>query len=54
MTAIANLISRADRERLLERLAELADIDRIMREPGTLASPGNGRDDTTTKRRTTS
>jgi hypothetical protein len=50
MTAITAELSRAERE----RLAELADIDRIMREPGTLASPGNGRDDTTTKRRTTS
>lgn len=38
MTAIAEL-SRADRIRLAERVAELADLDRLMRERGTLAEP---------------
>ena len=40
MTAIAALLSRAERERLLERMAELRDTDRDMRKPGTLAAPG--------------
>lgn len=40
MTAIAAILSRADRERLLERLLELRGTDREMRKPGTLASPG--------------
>ena len=53
MTAIADLISPRDRARLLERLAELDEVDRIMREPGTLATPGSSRDDTT-ERTTTS
>ena len=40
MPALADLISRADRERLLERVRELGDLDRLMRESGSLASPG--------------
>lgn len=40
MTAIAAMLARADRERLLERLTELRDADREMRKPGTLAAPG--------------
>ena len=39
MTAIAAMLSRADRERLLERLHELRDLDREMRAPGSLAAP---------------
>ena len=38
MTAVAEL-SKADRRRLLERVGELADLDRLMRERGTLAEP---------------
>ncbi len=40
MTAIAAILSRADRERLLERLTELRGTDREMRKPGTPAAPG--------------
>lgn len=36
--AVAGL-PRRDRERLLDRLAELRAVDRIMRERGTLAEP---------------
>ncbi len=43
MTTVAAL-SPADRQRLLERLDQLAELDREMRRPGTLASPGTGRD----------
>jgi len=39
MTAIAAMLSRADRERLLARLRELRTLDREMRRPGSLASP---------------
>ena len=39
MTALAAMLSRADRERLLERLAELRALDREMRAPGSLAAP---------------
>lgn len=39
MTALAALLTPADRERLLERLAELRTLDREMRRPGSLASP---------------
>ena len=39
MTAIASMLSRADRERLLERLRELRALDREMRPPGSLAAP---------------
>ena len=38
MTAIADLLSRTDRERLLERLAELGDLAGLMRQPGGLPS----------------
>jgi hypothetical protein len=31
-------LSRADRRRLLERVAELGELDREMRQPGTLAA----------------
>ncbi len=34
MTAIADLLTPADRQRLLARLAGLRDLDGIMREPG--------------------
>ena len=37
MTAIADLISRADRDRLLKRLAEWRDLDGAMRERVGLA-----------------
>jgi hypothetical protein len=40
MTAtITTAIPRADLDRLLTRLAELHDLDRLMREPGTLPAP---------------
>jgi hypothetical protein len=38
MTAIADRISRADRQRLLEHLAEADELDRLMRQPGGLPS----------------
>ncbi len=38
MTAIADLVSRADRQRLLERLAVLRELADLMREPGGLPS----------------
>jgi hypothetical protein len=38
MTADPALLSRADRERLLERLAEADELNRLMREPGGLPS----------------
>jgi hypothetical protein len=37
MPALADLISRADRERLLGRVRELDDLDALMRERGGLA-----------------
>jgi hypothetical protein len=37
MTAIADLLGPADRQRLTDRLAELAAIDREMRKPGLLS-----------------
>jgi hypothetical protein len=39
VTAAVAALSRADRQRLAERLAELRELDRLMREPGTLAAP---------------
>jgi hypothetical protein len=39
VTALGDQIGRADRRRLLDRLDELADLDREMRRPGTLAAP---------------
>ncbi len=39
MTSLGDLLSRADRLRLLSRLDELADLDREIRRPGTLAAP---------------
>jgi hypothetical protein len=39
MTAIADLLKPADRRRLLEHLAEADELDRLMRERGTLAGP---------------
>jgi hypothetical protein len=50
--------SAADRVRLLERLAELGELDELMRERGTLAPPDemralhSMRRDTTTERTT--
>jgi hypothetical protein len=38
MTAVADLLTRADRRRLLERLAEADELNRLMREPGGLPS----------------
>ena len=38
MTALANLLRPADRERLEDRLGELREIDREMRRPGSLAA----------------
>jgi hypothetical protein len=59
LTAAARL-SRTDRERILERLAELRGLPELMRERGTLAEPDEpvplhraGRD-ATTERTTTS
>jgi hypothetical protein len=40
LTALADLLRPADRVRLLEHLAEADDLDRLMRERGTPASPG--------------
>jgi hypothetical protein len=37
VTARADQLARADRRRLLERLADAGDLDRLMRERGTLA-----------------
>lgn len=37
MTAIAAPLTRETRARLLERLAELGDLDGLMRQPGGLA-----------------
>jgi hypothetical protein len=39
VTALAAMLSRADRERLLGRLRELRAPDREMRAPGSLAAP---------------
>ena len=38
MTAIADLLTRADRERLTLRLRELRELDAMVRERGTMAS----------------
>jgi len=45
VTTIGATLSRADRERLLKRLRELREMDRLMRQPGTLAAPQPGQDD---------
>jgi hypothetical protein len=37
MTALADRLTRADRRRLLERLAELGDLADLMKRPGALA-----------------
>ena len=47
MTTLASMLSPADRERLLKRLAELRELDRLMRQPGTLAGPQHGQNDGT-------
>jgi hypothetical protein len=39
MTTAVAALSRADRQRLLNRLAEMRELDRLIRQPGTLASP---------------
>jgi len=39
VTTVANLLTPAARQRLLERLRELRELDREMRLPGSLASP---------------
>jgi hypothetical protein len=39
VTAIADLLTRTDRERLLKHMDEMADLGRLMRERGTLAEP---------------
>lgn len=39
MTSAVDRLCRADRERLLERLAELRELADLMRESGTLAAP---------------
>ena len=46
MPARADLLSRTDRRRLLSRLDELADLEALMRERGTLARPGTSPDHT--------
>ena len=38
MTALADLLSPADRGRLAARLAELRDLAGVMRQPGSLAA----------------
>jgi hypothetical protein len=38
VTARADLVSRADRERLLERVRELDELADLMRQPGGLAA----------------
>jgi len=50
LTAAAR-ISRADRRRLLDRLDELADLEALMRERGTLARPGPPRATPSTTRK---
>ena len=40
MTALATLLSCADRKRLLERLRELRPLDREMRGPWITGRPG--------------
>jgi hypothetical protein len=61
MTAITAELRRAERKRLLERLDELGDLARLMRQPGGLAEAPEpvplhrtGRDTTTTERTTSS
>jgi len=39
LTTLAASLSDRERQRILERLDELADLDREMRRPGTLAAP---------------
>jgi hypothetical protein len=39
VTAIADLISPRNRKQLLDRLAELAEVDRLVREPGGQRPP---------------
>lgn len=39
MTSLDGMLGRADRQRLAGRLAELRELDRLMRQPGTLAAP---------------
>ncbi|HYB48681.1 MAG TPA: hypothetical protein VED20_15225 [Streptosporangiaceae bacterium] len=58
MTAIVNLLKPADRQRLEDRRRELAEFDRLMRQPGGLAGspeppPIHARD-TATERTATS
>lgn len=45
MTTVAAPLTPADRERLLKRLRELRELDKLMREPGTLAAPRPGQHD---------
>jgi hypothetical protein len=40
VTAIAGMLSRESRARLLERVQELDELDDLMKRPGLLASPG--------------
>jgi hypothetical protein len=47
MTPAVAALSRADRQLLLERLAELRELDKLMRQAGTLASPPERNDQTT-------
>lgn len=58
MTVDTALLTRAERERLAQRVDELAGLDRLMRERGTLAEPDEpaplhraGQHDTTTGRK---
>ena len=39
MTAVADLLTQADCHRLLEHLDQANELDRLMRERGTLAGP---------------
>ncbi|MGH3254841.1 MAG: hypothetical protein ACRDOU_05430 [Streptosporangiaceae bacterium] len=38
-TATTTALKPRDRQRLISRLAALRDLDRLMRQPGTLATP---------------
>jgi hypothetical protein len=42
MSALSDRFTSADRQ----RLAELRELDELVRQPGTLAGPGTGQDDT--------
>jgi hypothetical protein len=53
VTAISNLLSAADRERILERLAELRDLNAVMTEPPRPSERAQHDDTTDTTARST-